>query len=108
MTAMDAVANYGAAMATGDLEGVRAVLAEDAVWHQPGANVLSGDHVGPDAILAHLGRFMELSGAPSPSRPTTSPRRGTWLSRPSGSAPSARAWSPSISTALTSSMWRTA
>lgn len=62
MTAMDTVASYGAAMATGDLDGVRAVLAEDAVWHQPGANVLSGDHVGPEAILAHLGRFMELSG----------------------------------------------
>ncbi|AQP50635.1 hypothetical protein BW733_07095 [Tessaracoccus flavescens] len=39
---MDTVASYGAAMATGDLEGVRAVLAEDAVWHQPGANVLRG------------------------------------------------------------------
>ena len=62
MTAMDTVQRYGAAMATGDLDGVRAVLAPDAMWHQPGSNVLSGDHVGPDAILAHLGRFMELSG----------------------------------------------
>lgn len=60
-TPMDAVSAYGAAMAAGDLDGVRAVLADDAVWHQPGANPLSGDHVGPDAILAHLARFMQLS-----------------------------------------------
>lgn len=60
--ASDVVARYGAAMATGDMEAVKAVLSTDAVWHQPGANQLSGDHVGPDAILAHLGRFMALSG----------------------------------------------
>lgn len=62
MSASDVVARYGAAMATGDMGALAAVLSENAVWHQPGANQLSGDHVGPDAILAHLGRFMELSG----------------------------------------------
>ncbi|WP_369372225.1 nuclear transport factor 2 family protein [Promicromonospora sp. Populi] len=62
MSASDVVARYGAAMATGDMGALAAVLSENAVWHQPGANQLSGDHVGPEAILAHLGRFMELSG----------------------------------------------
>lgn len=62
MSAGDVVGRYGAALAAGDMEALAAVLADDAVWHQPGANPLSGDHVGPDAILGHLGRFMELSG----------------------------------------------
>lgn len=61
MSAIDVVAQYGAATATGDLEALAATLAEDAVWHQPGANPLSGDHVGPAAIVAHLGAFMQLS-----------------------------------------------
>jgi len=61
MSAMDAVGKYGAAMAAGDMEALGSVFATDAVWHQPGQNPLSGDHVGPDAIVAHLGRFMELS-----------------------------------------------
>ncbi|MCP2267060.1 nuclear transport factor 2 family protein [Promicromonospora thailandica] len=62
MSARDVIARYGAAMETGDLAALRAVLDERVVWHQPGANQLAGDHVGPDAVLAHLGRFMELSG----------------------------------------------
>lgn len=62
MSAMDVVGRYGAAVATGDMAGLAALLTEDAVWHQPGANPLSGDHVGADAIVAHLGAFMERSG----------------------------------------------
>ena len=62
MSAIDVVGRYGAAVAAGDMAALAATLTEGAVWHQPGANHLSGDHVGPDAILAHLGRFMELSG----------------------------------------------
>ncbi|MGO4489965.1 nuclear transport factor 2 family protein [Microbacterium sp. 2RAF4] len=61
MSAIDVVAQYGAAMAAGDMEALSATFHPDAVWHQPGANQLSGDHVGPDAIIAHLGRFMQLS-----------------------------------------------
>src|SRR6478609_5257896 len=62
MSAIDVVGQYGAAMAAGDMEALAATFHPDAVWHQPGANQLSGDHVGPDAIIAHLGRFMQLSG----------------------------------------------
>src|SRR5690606_9789865 len=61
MSASDVIARYGAAMAAGDMVALRSTLSDQAVWHQPGHNQLSGDHVGPDAILAHLGRFMELS-----------------------------------------------
>ncbi|CAD5947127.1 MULTISPECIES: nuclear transport factor 2 family protein [unclassified Streptomyces] len=62
MSAMDVVGRYGAAAAAGDMVALTATLTKDVVWHQPGANQLSGDHVGPEAVLAHLGRFMELSG----------------------------------------------
>lgn len=62
MSPTDVIARYGAAVAAGDMAGVAATLHEHAVWHQPGRNQLSGEHVGPDAIIAHLGRFMELSG----------------------------------------------
>lgn len=62
MSAIDVVGRYGAAAAAGDMEALAATLTHDAVWHQPGANQLSGDHVGPEAIVAHLGAFMQLSG----------------------------------------------
>lgn len=62
MSPADVIARYGAAAAAGDMTELAAVLHEHAVWHQPGDNPLSGDHAGPDAIVAHLGRFMELSG----------------------------------------------
>lgn len=61
MTANDVIQRYGSAAATGDMEALAATLQEDAVWHQPGSNPLSGDYRGPAAIVAHLGRFMELS-----------------------------------------------
>lgn len=61
MSAIDVVGKYGAAMASGDMAALAASLTADVVWHQPGANQLSGDVVGPDGVLAHLGRFMELS-----------------------------------------------
>ena len=61
MSAIDVVGRYGAAAAAGDMDALAKTLTENAVWHQPGSNQLSGDHTGPAAILAHLGRFMELS-----------------------------------------------
>lgn len=62
MSAIDVVGQYGAAAAAGDMAALAATLTKDVVWHQPGANRLSGDHAGPEAVVAHLGRFMELSG----------------------------------------------
>ncbi|MGY0538911.1 nuclear transport factor 2 family protein [Nocardioides sp. YJ-D4] len=61
MTVNDVLQRYGAAVSAGDMEGLAATLHDDVVWHQPGRNQLSGDHRGPDAVVAHLGRFMELS-----------------------------------------------
>lgn len=61
MSSRDVVGQYGAALAAGDMAALTAVLHQDVIWHQPGENVLSGDHVGPDGIVGHLGRFMERS-----------------------------------------------
>lgn len=62
MSAIETVGRYGNAAATGDMATLATTLSPSVVWHQPGSNPLSGDHVGPDAVVAHLGRFMELSG----------------------------------------------
>lgn len=62
MSALDVVGQYGAAIAAGDMAALAATLSADVVWHQPGANQMSGDHIGPDAILAHLGSMMGVSG----------------------------------------------
>lgn len=62
MSAIDVIGQYGAAMAAGDEAALKALFSADAVWHQPGNNPLSGDHVGPAAIWAHLGNFMKISG----------------------------------------------
>lgn len=61
MSAIDVVGRYGAAVAAGDMAALAATLTPDVIWHQPGANSLSGDHVGPEAVVAHLGAFMALS-----------------------------------------------
>lgn len=63
MSALDVVGQYGAAIAAGDMAALAATLSADVVWHQPGANQMSGDHVGPDAILAHLGSMMGVSAS---------------------------------------------
>ena len=62
MSAIDVVGRYGAAVAAGDMAALAATLTDDAVWRQPGAVQASGDHVGPEAIVAHLGSLMALSG----------------------------------------------
>lgn len=62
MSALDVVGRYGAAAVEGDMAALAATLSDDVVWHQPGVNQLSGDHVGPEAVVAHLGAFMQLSG----------------------------------------------
>ena len=40
------------AFKAGDLETLRRDLKDDVVWHVPGDGVLSGDHEGPEAVLA--------------------------------------------------------
>ena len=54
--------NYVDSLGRGDMETVGALLADDVIWHQPGASHLSGLHTGKKEVFAHLGKFMELSG----------------------------------------------
>ena len=50
------------AFANGDTDTLRQLIDQDAVWHTPGRNQLSGDHRGVDAILGFFAKTMELSG----------------------------------------------
>jgi ketosteroid isomerase-like protein len=50
------------AFAKGDVDTLRESMAQDAVWHVPGRNQLSGEHRGVDAILGFFAKTMELSG----------------------------------------------
>lgn len=45
-----------------DLEGIRGLLAEDAVFHQPGRNPLSGTYQGADEVLGLMRMLGERSG----------------------------------------------
>jgi RNA 2',3'-cyclic 3'-phosphodiesterase len=40
--------------AGGSVDDLRDVLAEDVVWHVPGASAIAGDHRGVDAVLAYM------------------------------------------------------
>ncbi|MGW5575166.1 nuclear transport factor 2 family protein [Nocardia thailandica] len=61
MSVIDVFDKYGKALADGDMSTVAATFDDAIVWHQPGANPLSGEHHGPDEVVNLLGRFMELS-----------------------------------------------
>jgi hypothetical protein len=50
------------AFAKGDIDTLRQLFAQDAIWHTPGRNPLSGDHRGVDAILGLFARTAELTG----------------------------------------------
>lgn len=62
MSVKQVVETFQAALAKGDMETVGASFADDVVWHQPGSSFVSGSYEGKEALFAHLGRFMELSG----------------------------------------------
>lgn len=47
--------------ATGDIDLLRVVLADEAVWHQPGRSPVAGDYKGPQAILGFLRTLQERS-----------------------------------------------
>jgi ketosteroid isomerase-like protein len=47
---------------TGDIDTIRELFDQDAVWHAPGRNPLAGDHQGVDAILGFFARAMEVTG----------------------------------------------
>lgn len=52
---------YFDALGKGDIPTVMAQFSDAAVWHQPGANRFSGDHVGVAAVGALLGGMLEAS-----------------------------------------------
>ena len=50
------------AFAKGDVDTLRELFDQDAVWHVPGRSPLSGDHRGMDAILGNFAKTAELTG----------------------------------------------
>jgi len=50
------------AFAKGDVDTMRELTDQDAVWHTPGRNLLSGDYRGIDEILGFFARVAELTG----------------------------------------------
>ena len=56
---VDVVRRVYAAFATGDVEELEQCFARDAVWHEPGNNIYSGDRMGwpeiRDEVFALLG-----------------------------------------------------
>lgn len=61
MSNIEIARTYFQAIQTGDLDTVGKTLAEDVIWHQPGANRFSGDRRGRDAVFAMLGDMMQVS-----------------------------------------------
>lgn len=57
------------AFAQKDIAAARACLAPGVVWHVPGHSPISGEHGGPDGVLAYFGQLRELTG-------------GTWQAHP--------------------------
>jgi len=56
---LEAARSGYAAFAAGDLATVSSLFADDIVWHTGGNNILTGDHVGREAVLAFFGRLMQ-------------------------------------------------
>ena len=50
-----------AAFSAGDMDTLRSLFVEDAVWHVSGHNQLSGERRGVDAILGYFGELMEAT-----------------------------------------------
>ena len=49
------------AFGAGDMDSLRGLFTEDAVWHLGGSGGLSGDKQGLDAILAYFGELFSRS-----------------------------------------------
>jgi 2'-5' RNA ligase len=49
-------AEQARAYAGGELERLRALVAEDVVWHVPGRSAIAGEHLGVEAVLAYFDR----------------------------------------------------
>lgn len=49
------------AFINGDMNTLKQLIAEDAVWHVPGRSQLAGDYRGHDQIFGFFGKLMELT-----------------------------------------------
>jgi ketosteroid isomerase-like protein len=54
-------AAQGSLYAGGDPAPVRALLAEDVVWHVPGRNAIAGEYRGIDAVMDYFARRRDLA-----------------------------------------------
>jgi uncharacterized protein len=49
------------AFASGDMETVDALFADDISWHSPGSNPLAGDYAGKAQVLAMFAKLFEIT-----------------------------------------------
>jgi uncharacterized protein len=57
----DLLARHLDALARGAIAEAISLYADDVVFHYPGQNPLSGDHVGKSAVLELMGRVAQLT-----------------------------------------------
>ena len=57
----DLIRRAYAAFSAGDMDAMRGMMTDDAVWHVPGRNRFSGDYRGADDILGYFARLSEES-----------------------------------------------
>jgi len=50
------------AFAKGDMQVVGDMMADNIVWHVPGAGILAGDYRGKDAVFGFFGKLMQETG----------------------------------------------
>jgi ketosteroid isomerase-like protein len=55
------VMNGFRAFATGDIDTMRQMFADDATWHRFGRNKWSGDYTGPDSIAKLMSGLLEAA-----------------------------------------------
>ncbi len=58
---IEIVQKYFTSLQTGNMKQLSEILADDIVWHQPGASSLSGVYNGKEQVFALFGKFMEIS-----------------------------------------------
>src|SRR4030095_6370635 len=92
------------AFPTGDVDTLRELTDQDAVWHTPGRNLVSGYYRGQDEILGFFARVAGAHGGALParaatwSRVTTAAKTRSWASLPGSRSSLAGPSAPSSTT----------